>query len=65
MRFRDIYNKILRFFFVMDFILESKRDDFLLQYIPLLQKRGIETSVGQLKSYLLNKFVVEFGIHNL
>lgn len=47
------------------FLTESKRDDFLLQYIPLLQKRGIETSVGQLKSYLLNKFGVEFGIHNL
>lgn len=48
-----------------DVLLESKRDDFLLSYVDMLNKKGIEINLGQLKSALLNKFSTEFGIHSL
>ena len=44
---------------------ESKRDDFLLQYVELLNQKGIKTNLSQLKSYLLSKFSAEFGIYAL
>jgi len=44
---------------------ESKRDDLLLQYMELLNNNGINVTLGQVKSKLLNKFVVEGNIHNL
>jgi len=44
---------------------ESKRDDLLLQYVELLNNNGINVNLGQVKSKLLNKFVVEGNIHNL
>lgn len=44
---------------------ESKRDDFLNSYVELLKSKGIETTLSQLKSYLLSKFSAEFGIYAL
>lgn len=44
---------------------ESKRDDLLLKYVDLLNNNGINVNIGQVKSKLLNKFVVEGNIHNL
>ena len=44
---------------------ESKRDDLLLRYMELLNNNGINVNIGQVKSKLLNKFVVEGNIHNL
>lgn len=44
---------------------ESKRDDLLLQFLQLLNNNGINVTLGQVKSKLLNKFVVEGNIHNL
>lgn len=49
----------------MRFLLESKRDDYLNSYVELLRNKGIETNLGQLKGFLLNKFASEFGMHNL
>lgn len=49
----------------MNFLFESKRDDYLNQYLEILRKRGIETTLGQLKGYLLNKFASGFGMHSL
>ena len=49
----------------MALIFESKRDDFLNQYVDLLASKGIETNLGQLKGFLLKKFASEFGMHNL
>ena len=36
---------------------EGKRDEALGMFLPLFQKRGIETNISQLKQFLLNKFV--------
>lgn len=44
---------------------ESKRDDFLNQYVKMLNNNGINVNSGQVKSKLMNKFVVEGNIHNL
>ena len=44
---------------------ESRRDDLLLKYMELLNNNGINVNIGQVKSKLLNKFVVEGNIHNL
>ena len=44
---------------------EGKRDEALSMFLPLFQKRGIQTNVSQLKQFLLNKFVTEAGIHSL
>lgn len=44
---------------------EGKRDEALGMFLPLFQKRGIETNISQLKQFLLNKFVTEAGIHAL
>jgi len=44
---------------------ESKRDDLLLRYMELLNNNGINVNIGQVKSKLLNKFVVEGNFHNL
>ena len=44
---------------------EGARDRALEQFMPLLQKRGINMSISQLKEFLLNKFVTEGNIHNL
>ena len=44
---------------------EGSRDKALEQYLPLLQKRGINASLSQLKQALLKKFVSEGGFQNL
>ena len=44
---------------------EGARDRALEQFIPLLQRRGVQMSISQLKQYLLDKFVNEGNIHNL
>ena len=50
----------------MEIILsEGKRDEALGMFLPLFQKRGIETNISKLKQLLLNKFVTEAGIHAL
>jgi len=36
---------------------EGSRDNMLAAYLPLFQKRGIETNLSQLKQFLLAKFV--------
>ena len=44
---------------------ESKRDDLLLPYLDILNKRGDNCTLSQLKGFLLKKFSNEFGIHAL
>ncbi len=44
---------------------EGSRDNMLAAYLPLFQKRGIETNLSQLKQFLLAKFVNEAGIRQL
>ena len=46
-------------------LLESKRDDFLNSYVELLKSKGIQTTLSQLKSFLLSKFSAEFGMYAL
>ena len=46
-------------------LLESKRDDFLNSYVELLKSKGIQTTLSQLKSFLLSKFSSEFGMYAL
>ena len=44
---------------------ESTRDNFLIPYVNMLKEKGIETNLGELKRYLLRKFVEEGDIRNL
>jgi len=46
-------------------LIEGVRDKALERFMPLLQKRGINVSISQLKNILLTKFVNEANIHNL
>ncbi len=68
--FKEEYNKLKELISesvakYAQMLTESKRDDLLLPYLELLHKRGDNVSLGQLKTYLLNKFATEFGIHSL
>ena len=44
---------------------ESKRDDLLLPYVEMLKAKGINCSLGQLKSYMLKKLTNEARMRNL
>lgn len=44
---------------------ESKRDDLLLPYLEILKQRGINATLGQLKSFMLRKLTDEGRIRNL
>lgn len=44
---------------------ESKRDDLLLPYLNILKQKGINASLGQLKSFMLRKLTEEGGMRNL
>ena len=44
---------------------ESKRDDLLLPYVEILKSKGINCSLGQLKSYMLKKLTNEARMRNL
>ena len=44
---------------------ESKRDDLLLPYIEMLRAKGINCTLGQLKSYMLKKLTNEARMRNL
>ena len=44
---------------------ESTRDNFLIPYVNMLKEKGIETNLGELKRYLLRKFVEEGDMRNL
>lgn len=46
-------------------LIEGVRDKALERFMPLLQKRGINVSISQLKNALLTKFVNEANIHSL
>ena len=50
----------------MKYILrESKRDNFLLPYLELLNSNGINVSLAELKTALLRKLSTEAGMQNL
>ena len=44
---------------------ESKRDDLLLPYVEMLKAKGINCTLGQLKSYMLKKLTNEARMRNL
>lgn len=44
---------------------ESKRDDLLLPCLNILKEKGINATLGQLKTYMLRKLTTEAGIRNL
>ena len=44
---------------------ESKRDDLLLPYLEQLKERGINATLGQLKTFMLRKLTEEGGLRNL
>lgn len=46
-------------------ITESSRDNLLLPYLNILNQKGINCNLGELKNYLMKKFVVEANIHAL
>lgn len=46
-------------------ISESKRDDLLLPYVEMLKAKGINCTLGQLKSYMLKKLTNEARMRNL
>lgn len=49
----------------MTIIRESKRDDLLLPYLQLVRQHGIDLTLGQFKSYMLELLASKGGIHNL
>ena len=44
---------------------ESKRDDLLLPCLEILKSKGVNTTLGELKRFLLRKFVEEGDMRNL
>jgi len=44
---------------------ESTRDNLLLPYLNVLRERGDNCNLGQLKNFLMKKFVVEGNMHAL
>lgn len=49
----------------MVLIMESKRDDLLLPYLNILKEKGIEKSLGQFKTEMLEKLAAQGCINNL
>ena len=49
----------------MVIIKESKRDDLLLPYLEMVRQRGVEMTLGQFKTYMLEHLASRGGIHNL
>ena len=48
-----------------ELLMEGSRDNLLLPYLEILQKRGQQVTLSGLKNYLMKKFVTEGNIHAL
>ena len=48
-----------------ELLMEGSRDNLLLPYLEILQKRGQQVTLSELKNYLMRKFVTEGNIHAL
>lgn len=49
----------------MKILNESKRDDLLIPCLNILKEKGINCTLGELKKFLLRKFVEEGDMRNL